>query len=128
MRDDEIVATAQGFVDVLAGLARMGEAILAKLDHVERKLNDLTEEVKKLNEQDQALTDAVTKLSADFTAYQTAIDAEVASLQGSPAATDPAVATAITNLTALSASIEASTAAIAAIAPAAPAQTGSTAS
>jgi chromosome segregation ATPase len=81
--------------------------------NLHRRITRLTLEVKTLSNQDTELTDSVTKLSEDFDAFKTELDAEIASLQGSASTDDPAVATAITNLSALSAKIEAATAAAA---------------
>jgi hypothetical protein len=75
-----------------------------QLKHEVRKMADTQQQ------QDAQLTSDITALTTAFTNYTAAVQAEIAVLQGSPAASDPVVAQAITNIEALTAQINADTA------------------
>lgn len=89
--------------------------------HNNRKINQLSAEVKLMASNDAALTQAVQDLLSAQTDNFTALDAEVASLKGAQSGSDtpdPVIDTAVTNIETIVANLKASTAAAqAAIAP-----------
>lgn len=79
-----------------------------------------------LQEQVATLTGDVTTLAATEQKFEDTISAEIATLKASPAAADPAVATAISNIEAITAKMAAATAAAAPPVVVPPVTTGTT--
>lgn len=105
------------------------ELILGIQGNMYREIKQLQLEVKKLANQDAALTQVVTDLVSAFTDNTTAVQAEIAAIQAQiTPGDDPVVDTAVANLQALVDTMKASTAAAqAAVAPpATPPADGST--
>ena len=92
-----------------------------QLDRIEILLHQLREEVRIMAEtqqdQDTQLSADVTALTNALTDFETAVAAEIASIKASPAAADPVVATAITNLEGLTSRLKADALAAAPPAP-----------
>lgn len=86
-----------------------------QLDRIEFELHQLREEVRTMAEtqqdQDTQIASDVTALTNAFTGFESAVAAEIAAIKSTPAAADPVVATALTNLEALTAKMVADTAA-----------------
>jgi hypothetical protein len=86
-----------------------------QLDRIEAGLHLLREELQTMaqtqQDQDTQLTADVAALGQKLTDFETAVAAEIASIKSSPAAADPVVATAITNLEGLTARLVSDTAA-----------------
>lgn len=95
-----------------------------QLDRIEAELHALREELRTMaqTEQDQVtqLTSDVTALTDALTGFETAVAAEIANIKSQPAAADPVVAQALTNIETLTARLKTDTAA-ATPAPPAPA-------
>lgn len=116
-----------------ANIVRMEEALLQRerfrrenpdatqLDRIEILLHLLREEIRIMSEtqaqQDAQITSDVAALTTAFTNFQAAVAAEIAAAQASPAAADPVVAQALTNIESLTATMVAATAAAQPAAP-----------
>jgi hypothetical protein len=88
-----------------------------QLDRIEILLHQLREDVRIMAEtqqdQDTQLASDVTALTSALTGFEQAVAAEIASIKSSPAAADPVVAQAITNIEGLTARLVSDTAAAA---------------
>lgn len=86
-----------------------------QLDRIEAGLHQLREELRTMaqTEQEQVtqLTSDVTALTDALTGFETAVAAEIASIKAQPAAADPVVAQALTNIESLTARLKTDTAA-----------------
>jgi hypothetical protein len=91
------------------------EHVKGLLIEILRELRHLREEVKQMaqtqQEQDDQITAAVAALGQKLTDFETAVATEIATIKATPAAADPVVATAITNLEDLTARLVSDTAA-----------------
>jgi predicted nucleic acid-binding Zn-ribbon protein len=91
------------------------EQVKELLIEIRHELRQLREEVRIMGQtqqdQDTQIASDVTALTNAFTGFETAVAAEIAAAKSSPAAADPVVAQALTNIEALTAKIVADTAA-----------------